>query len=63
MQLNLCKENANREQRHQARLRGYAEVQLFFCKVNKKKCNALPPHSFALKYRYFNVRASKLTGI
>lgn len=36
-------------------LRDYAEVQLNFCKVNKKKVQCTTPHSFALKHGHFNV--------
>ena len=33
----LCKDNANREQRHQTRLNGYAEMPLIFCKDSERR--------------------------
>ena len=37
MQLILCKDNANREQKRQTCLSGYAEMQLIFCKDNANR--------------------------
>lgn len=48
-----CKVNANREQSHQSCLRGYAEVQLNLCKVNKKKVQRTTPPLLRIKIQIF----------
>jgi len=48
MQLILCKDTANREQKRQTRLSGYAEMQLILCKDTAT--NAMNNHEPGFSY-------------